>query len=283
MFKTRSWFVAMIVFTAITLFTPGCLTFEVSLPCADAMAMPSADAVTIPEDPQAQPPSLVDGGAPPSSHEDAGQTSMLPQDGATPTSDRSPVTTPGRGEHDVVAVVLAPTTCHGRRLGETTLAALGPFPTHHVLWHVCLKTPSRQTSDQPLASERAGSVSVHLVDSGNTMNEVIRATAPATANPWTASLLIALPIGEVPAFHARAHYQGGQALSLVRTDPADIHGEIRVWQVDSHGTQTERAPNVACEEPLDTSRLTGVFLPAGTCTVASQRCTNLPGFVCASL
>ena len=279
MYKARSLFVAMVVFLTITLFTPGCLTFELPGGCPKISASEAGVAATDSPTLIDQPTPMVDAGRV-EAREDGGRMPMTTPDAGSSTYDHVLPTHPESG---VVTALLAPTTCHGRRLGATTLAALGPFPLNHVLWHLCLKTPSRMTSTNALASERASRISIHLVDAGSTMNPIFSGVAPATANPWTLSVLIALPVGQPPTFHARAHYAGDQALSLAQTEPASVHGEWRSWRVASDGTQTEEAPRVICEEPLDTSNLTGVALPESACTLANQRCTVLPGYVCAAL
>lgn len=275
--KKHSWFVALIVFTAISLFTPGCLTLEMPAPCPRTLAA-GADVSTNDADTPSDDASNTD--ATPASTEGPDPSPTSSSDASVPAEDHA---LPIHPEDGIVTALLSPSTCHGRRLGGTTLAALGPFPVRHTLWHLCLKTPSRQTSSHALAMERATRLSLRLVDDGGTMNEILSATPPATANPWTVSALIALPIGQAPTFHARAEYGNSRALALVETEPPTLHGEWRSWQVASDGTQTEAPPTIACEDPLDTSNLTGVALPASACSLANQRCDALRGYVCANL
>lgn len=275
--KKHSWFVALVVFTAISLFTPGCLTFEMPNPCPRTLGA-EADAST--NDTDASSEDVPNTETAPTSTEDRGSSPTNSPDASAPAEDR---VLPVHPEDGIVTALLNPSTCHGRRLGGTTLAALGPFPVRHTLWHLCVKTPSRQTSSHTLATERATRLSLRLVDDGGTMNEILSAMPPATANPWTVSVLIALPIGQAPTFHARAEYGNGRSLALVETDPPTLHGEWRSWRVASDGTQTEESPTIACEDPLDTSNLTGVALPASVCSLANQRCDALRGYVCTNL
>lgn len=290
--KIRSWFVAVFVFFTITLFAPGCITWQYTNPDAgdssvDGALVPSNDVQLAVSDAGALPSELDvpmlsierDSGSPSTTPRDTGSP-VTPREDAGATTDRPPPLPTSEG---VQGIILAPTTCQGRRLGASSLAPLGIVPAGYTLWHLCFKTPIRTSSTSPLANERPARVSVHVVNAGRAMNEAVSGNAPATANPWTFSVLISLPPGQTPNFHARAHYANGQTLSFAVRHPPSINGEIKIWQVASDGEQTERVPNLVCEDPLDNTNANGIFLPTGICPSAGRMCPGLTGYICEAL
>ncbi len=205
---------------------------------------------------------------------DAG-TSPPPASDASVRPDTSPAPT------QPVAVLLAPTTCHGRRLPMST-ETLALANAGMTLWHLCYKTPSPAHSDHLMARLRPHTVDVNLVTFDGT-RELVHASAPSVANPWTTSVLIGLPATHAPLFEVLNQYQAGQRLSAIATDrlgrfPA-LHGELQVWKVTAEGTQTEQPPDRACYEPHGGGYDPAFFLPTNSCTGKAD-CPLLNPFVC---
>lgn len=209
---------------------------------------------------------------------DAGQDTAPAVD-ASVRSDVTPTPTP-----DPFGVLLAPTTCHGRRLPMST-AALAQANAGMTLWHLCYKTPSPAHSDQTIARLRANRVDVNLVTSTGT-RPLVQAPAPMVANPWTVSVLLALPPEHPPLFELINQYQAGQRLSAISTDAMgrfpSLNGELQAWKVSAEGTQTEQPPARACYEPHGGPIDPAFFLPANSCTHEAD-CPLLSHFTCRPL
>ncbi len=183
------------------------------------------------------------------------------------------------------AVLLAPSTCHGRRLpmsAETTYLRANDGMT---VWHLCYKTPSPAHSDLPIARMRATQVQLNLATLDGT-RELLHAPAPMAAQPWTVSVLVALPAGYAPLFELLSLYPDGQRLSAVSTDamgrfPA-LHGELQAWKVAAEGTQTEQPPAQACYEPHGGGYDPAFFIPTNSC-VHEADCPLLRYMACRPL
>ena len=271
-------------FIVVTLFTPGCQpAFVPMFPCADAAIAQEASSVdasplsnALAEADASQAPALL-------TVHDGGEVRDAPtRRDASTLHDASTVRGVSSMGEMLLATVLPPTSCHGRRLGANTPGLMMREPNGS-LWHLCIKTPSRTTSDHPLANERAIRVSVHTMDAGGAYRELLVNEAPMSANPWTTSVLIALPEGWTPFFHVRAHYANERSFSLARSEPLRLHGEVRIWNVASDGLQTEQSPDRICWNPLDNVEGGTGVLPHGTCPEGEASCPALEGYVCRTL
>ncbi len=183
------------------------------------------------------------------------------------------------------AVLLAPSTCHGRRLPMSAEMAYARANDGMTVWHLCYKTPSPAHSDLPIARARATRVQLNLPTLDGT-RELLRAVAPMAAQPWTVSALVALPPAYAPLFELLSQYPDGQRLSAISTDamgrfPA-LHGELQVWKVAAEGTQTEQPPARACYEPHGGSYDPAFFIPTNSC-VHEEDCPLLRYMACRPL
>lgn len=285
--RTLPLFVAISVFSIIVLFTPGCFGMPVSHEWSTSDAgMPAIDARSTPRTPPPtsekpliplplETPPMVDAGilsdatvesqdVPvfldiPSTEEDASSTTT--EDDVLDTDRPAPLPT------EPVAFLLAPSTCHGRRLPATTpgleLGARGM-----TLWHLCYKTPTRTTSTHPLAAERPERVTLEVVLSDGE-RLLFAAPAPASANPWTVSLLVALPIGVAPAFQGHNYYNRNRELGIVASSDGEefpsIQGEMRSWRVLRDQSQDEYVPARVCRRPTPLRPDGAFFLPLDMC------------------
>ncbi len=186
------------------------------------------------------------------------------------------------------AVVLSPTTCHGRtlRLPDTF------FQAGLMAWHFCYVTPDpREREDGGVAPMRPASISVQagVNDGASSLLPMVTASAPTSANPWTASVAVALPAAiSAPRFNVRQDPPMGFA-GVVWALDADgrgglrERGNLRVWRVAADGQQME--------VPLDERFLVcgggrvaqdmpnGAYVPHGSCPTALRTCGSGP-FYC---
>ncbi len=276
--------IACSIFLIGLLFTPGCIAnpaWAEHVPTPDASALSARDATTDAEMRDRPRPNPLTCGELPAIDlrtnlcaADAGSDRPAAPDVSTPPDVALRHTEP-------YAVILPPTTCHGRRLPMST-AALARANEGMTLWHLCYKTPSPAHSDHPIARLRANQVNLNLVTLNGT-RELLHVPAPMVANPWTASVLVALPATHAPLFELLNQYQAGQRLSAVSTDRMGrfpfLHGELQVWKVTAEGTQTEQPPAQACYEPHSGTVDPAFFLPTNSCTREAD-CPLLSQFVC---
>lgn len=298
--RTKPLLVAIWVFSFVFFFTSGCTgTLALaSVPTQDAGPISTNNArPAMPPLPEPPAPILVDLVP----HEDAGDTADVSvqldasadnEDAPTVTAD---VTTDDAAntmvddrptapaQSPAVAFLLAPITCHGRRLPSTTpgldLAAQGM-----TLWHLCYKTPTRTTSTYPLPSQRAERVTLELATpTGEQL--LLAVPAPASANPWTVSVLVALPAGVAPAFQGFTHYANHPSLAIVGSGDGEsfptIQGEMRSWRVLNDLSQDEYAPGRVCRRPTPLHPNGAFFLPLDMCP--GRTCPLLQGLECQDL
>lgn len=183
------------------------------------------------------------------------------------------------------ALVLSPTTCHGRtlRLPDTF------FRAGLLAWHFCYVTPDpREREDGGAAPMRPASVCVQagVSDGVSPLLPMITASAPTSANPWTASVAVALPAStSVPRFNVRQDPPMGFS-GIVWALDADgrgglrRRGNLRVWRVAADGQQMEvplderflvcGGARVAQEMP------SGAYVPHGSCPTALRTCEPGP-------
>lgn len=185
---------------------------------------------------------------------------------------------------DPQAFLLPPTTCSGQRLSMPTAGL--ELATHgYTLWHLCYKTPGTRTSDNPIARLRANEVVVSVMRRGDAI-DLLHASAPTVANPWTVSALVALPSDYPPLFTIMNQYQAGQQLpnatSFADGTFPNIHGELRAWLVDGNGSQILTAMNRACRDPFDPEEYPVSLLPASACAGYERSCPSLTGMACLS-
>jgi hypothetical protein len=183
------------------------------------------------------------------------------------------------------AMVLSPTTCHGRTLHLPDMF----FQTGLVAWHFCYVTPDpREREDGGVAPMRPASICVQagVSDSAASLLPMVTASAPMSANPWTASVAVALPaFVTVPRFNVRQDPPMGFS-GIVWALDADgqgglrERGNLRVWRVAADGQQME--------VPLDERFLmcggtriapdmpSGAYVPHGFCPTTLRACATGP-------
>lgn len=298
--RTKPLLVAIWVFSFVFFFTSGCTgTLALaSIPAQDAGPTLTSDARPAAPSLQEPPvPVLVDLVP----HEDAGDTvDVSAKLDASLNTEDAPAATPDVPTDDVVntmvddrptaaaqplaaAFLLAPITCHGRRLPSTTpgldLAAQGM-----TLWHLCYKTPTRTTSTYPLPTQRAERVTLELATPAGEQL-LLAVPAPASANPWTVSVLVALPPGVAPAFQGFTHYANHPSLAIVGSGDGEsfptIQGEMRSWRVLNDLAQDEYAPGRVCRRPTPLHPNGAFFLPLDMCP--GRTCPLVQGLECQDL
>lgn len=183
------------------------------------------------------------------------------------------------------ALVLSPTTCHGRTLRLPDAF----FRTGLLAWHFCYVTPDpREREDGGVAPMRPASVCVQagVSDGVSSLLPMVTAPAPTSANPWTASVAVALPAStSVPRFNVRQDPPTGFS-GIVWALDADgrgglrQRGNLRVWRVAADGQQME--------VPLDERFLvcggarvmqempSGAYVPHGSCPTTLRTCEPGP-------
>lgn len=200
-----------------------------------------------------------------------------PRDTAT-LSDR--VATDRPSSFGFEASVLAPTTCHGR-----TLRLPDSFRQRGLTaWHLCYVTPDpRDRGDAGEMAVRPASVRFEVGrDTGFELEPVVSVLAPRTANPWTASVALALPDTIlVPRFNVRQELPLPSTgfLWALDTDGAGglrSRGLLRAWRVGPDGQQTEVTLEqrfAACGGLVGpTGFPSGNYVPQGMCPAAIMSC-----------
>lgn len=172
---------------------------------------------------------------------------------------------------DPIAFLLAPSTCHGRRLPPTT-PGLELAERGMTLWHLCYKTPTHATSTHPLGGQQPERVTMEIAMSDGE-RLVLVAPVPPTATPWTISVLVALPPGVAPAFQGFNYYRDSRRLGIVasgdgRSFPT-IQGEMRSWRVLYDQSQDEYIPARICLRPTLQNPDGAFFVPLDACIARS--------------
>lgn len=182
---------------------------------------------------------------------------------------------------NVIVAKLAPQTCHGNRLTIPT-ELRDALASGLTIWHLCYKTPSAHTSESPLARHRPTMVTVQLVFP-HSATDLLQSEPPVVANPWTTSLLVALPVNWTPLFNFTNTYVDGSLLQALDGQAPSFpvqNGGIQAWRVHTGGTQTVTTLNTACR-PVD--RLSGQFaglIPDGACREGLGPCSPFTGLEC---
>lgn len=259
--RRKPVYVAITIFCLILAFTPSCTPVQLHQLRGDASA-----------------PVVDDGGT--RIITDVGSSSMTNANNSTMTD----ASIPGMIEANTpITVLLDPISCHGRSLvhGREVLDSLDQGM---LIWHLCYKTPTPMTSPHALATERAERVFLRVAIPGGD-HLLLVAPAPVSANPWTVSMLVALPVGMAPAFHGTVEYSHGRRLELVGADDtqeaAEIHGEMRTWRVRQSGSQDPFFPARICQRPTPLTPEGAFFLPLDTCP--GTTCPLLRGLACRDL
>jgi hypothetical protein len=182
------------------------------------------------------------------------------------------------------AMVLSPTTCHGRTLHLPDMF----FQTGLVAWHFCYVTPDpHDREDGGAAPMRPASVSFQVGrgDSVSTLLPMVTASAPLTANPWMASVAVALPTNfNLPRFNVRQDPPIGLLGVLWALDGDGRgglreRGTLRVWRVAADGQQMEvllAELFLVCGGSRALSDMpTGNYVPQGMCPTVLMSC--MPG------
>lgn len=178
------------------------------------------------------------------------------------------------------ARVLAPSTCHGRTLRlPDEFYQRGMTP-----WHFCYVTPDpRLRSDAGPSVVRPTAVSFHLERGvGFALETMVSVPAPRTANPWTASVAVALPDTiTVPRFNVQqilpSEYSG-ILWALDNDDRGGLRqlGHLRAWRVGPNGEQTEVPLDMQFSICGGTMGPTGFpagdYVPEGLCPDVLRRC-----------
>lgn len=184
---------------------------------------------------------------------------------------------------------LSANTCNERMLELSpelvTWARLG-----YSLWHICYRTPSRATSQHPLALRRSESVTlVYFDDSAHALREVGEVMAPRAADPWTVNVIVVMPPTVRPFFNLENRYSSTEHLYAAQAvrwnDDITMHGQLQIWRVDALGGQAPAPPAIVC---LHISIVTGVegrqyfFVPEPACPDGFKAC-HLHGHICRDL
>ncbi len=275
--RRKPVYVAITIFCFILAFTPSCTPVQLHQLQIDGRAPVVNDGSTsIITD--AESSSMMDTGS--SSATDSNNSTMA----ETGVPDVTETITPNATEaHTPVTVLLDPITCHGRSLvhGREVVELLD---RGMLVWHLCYKTPTPMTSPHELATERAERVFLRVAVPGGD-HLLLVTPAPAIANPWTVSALVALPVGMAPAFHGTIEYAHGRRLELVGADDTqeapEIHGEMRTWRVRRSGSQDPFLPARICLRPTILTPDGAFFLPLDACP--GTTCPLLQGLSCRDL
>jgi hypothetical protein len=188
------------------------------------------------------------------------------------------------------SLVLSPTTCHGRTLHLPEMF----FQAGMTVWHFCYVTPDpRDREDGGPAPMRPASVSFGAGDDHEPLSLIplVAATAPLVANPWTASVAVALPATFVtPRFNIRQDPPPGLSTVFWALDGDGSggvreRGFLRVWRVTADGQQTE-VPLAELFSVCEGHRLvsdmpSANYVPLGTCPHTLMSCVPGP-FHCRS-
>lgn len=182
------------------------------------------------------------------------------------------------------SVVLSPTTCHGRTLNLPNTF----FQPGLAAWHFCYVTPDpRDREDGGAAPMRPASVSFQVGrgDSVAALLPMVMASAPLTANPWTASVAVALPTDfSLPRFNVRQDPPIGLlgvfwALDGDGRGGLRERGTLRVWRVAADGQQMEVLLDELFLVCGGTQALAGMpsgnYVPQGMCPMPLMAC--MPG------
>lgn len=189
----------------------------------------------------------------------------------------------------VDAVALAATTC-----GSRTLSRLPPglFRSGYTVYHLCYQTPVARMTTQPLASQRSSSVlfsrrsmtSASLID-------LVRVPAPMSANPWSSSVVVAIPNAPIgaPVFgvHNEIASNGGAINSYpavavdTTTGRLTLSGTLHIYTVTPDGRQTEVSFHPlanACVDAVSQGFSSGgnILVSNGACPLDLARCNPAP-------
>jgi len=186
--------------------------------------------------------------------------------------------------------VLTSPLCEGQRLDASNeLVRLANREAE--VWHICYLTPPAATSliaGSP--AERFSRVNVYRFNPvSGVLVELAQASAPNSADPWTAEFLIALPPGTPPYFNLANVPERAMAdffwASQENPPPAGslgLNGQIQVWRVYADGTQAEARVSVLCRDPDTRSTIAsrGFFIPDIACTEERPEVCSPPLLEC---
>lgn len=182
------------------------------------------------------------------------------------------------------ARVLAASTCHGR-----TLRLPDSFRQRGlVAWHFCYVTEDpRVAADAGHLTVRPASVRFEVGRDGSlSLEPMVSASAPRTANPWTSSVAVALPDTIMnPRFNVRNDFLsegGGAVWALDQAANGNLlsRGMLRAWRVDAEGQQTEvplQPLFSICGGTMGPSAYpAGNYVPQGMCPAVLAMCAPGP-------
>lgn len=182
---------------------------------------------------------------------------------------------------NVIVAKLAPQTCHGNRL-TIPMEFRDASASGLTIWHLCYKTPSALTSESPLARRRPTMVTVQLVFP-HSATDLLQSEPPVVANPWTTSLLVALPVNWTPLFNFTNTYVDGSLLQALDGQAPSFpvqNGGIQAWRVHTGGTQTVTTLNTACRSVDRPSRQFAGLIPDDACHEGLGPCSPFTGLEC---
>lgn len=262
------------LFLTIILFTPGCLGTPVSVILLERQTVADAATSDTPRPTVDTPTTLADAPGDQTALDGGVRTDAVHERMETPTGDTLPQ-----------AILLAPTTCHGRRLPTNTpgLALVGE---HTRVWHLCYKTPTRTTSTHILAAQRPERFRFDVITPEGPRTLLV-APAPASANPWTISFLVILPANMVPAFQGVNLYGDARTLGMVASSSPgafpSVQGEIQSWRLMRDASQNPEQPDTVCHDPQVQTAEGAFFLPMDQCPGHGETCPLLGQLDCRSL
>lgn len=184
-------------------------------------------------------------------------------------------------DEEIVTVQLAPQTCHGARL-QLSSELQQALSANMEVWHLCYKTPTTRTSTEALARFRPTQVITSLIFPHREV-PLMRTEAPRVADPWTVSILVALPSRSMPLFNFVNRYANDEYLFAFEgpslTFPLQ-NGEIQAWRVYADGSQVVATPHTACRNRDQMSEQLAGFVPDSGCLTGIDRCTPFSEMEC---
>lgn len=169
------------------------------------------------------------------------------------------------------AVTISPSLCSDR----TTHLPAGLFRPGFSVWQLCYTTQGSHQADARETPGRPSSVlfTRFVADMGVTV-ELVRYSAPAYADPWTASVAISLPDPPTsyPLFNVRNDFPDGRIRWAVDRNAdgsaLETRGSLRLWRVYADGHKTRYVPRVVTNHCTDLivpdPTLSGSFFPTGS-------------------
>lgn len=210
----------------------------------------------------------------------------VPSQGQDVSVDSSRMTTVvDVGAVRLMGMALSPTTCHGRTLHLPDAMTEPGWQA----FHLCYVTlDSRDRLDGGVGNPRPASLDFGVAAVFPTqLVPVVTALAPTTADPWTASVAVAMPIEiAAPGFNIRHQLPSPRemeriwGLNSTGGNGIVVRGTLRLWRVDSNGVQTEVPVQMLfsiCGGGIPAGGMPGaLYAPEGVCPAGLQSCSPAP-------